>query len=178
MGTRRTKAAKTSLDQPPEGLWALRVRNISRIAVAMPKQDRKEEIVLSPQQEVVLSSDWVRERTLRTFVEQGRIEVEWVAPTYVPRSLPSLDLAPEECQPETNSDRAFALEIALGNADDALKAIGVEVGKPDGTGVDIRFMKGRMFRVLKAAQWLEARLQKRPAVLKALKARLEQIHLM
>lgn len=180
MGTKSTRATGPKLkvldeSQAPSGKTNLRVRNVSRVNLAVPSKGGGADLFLSPQEEKVIEGVWAKNPHLRAAAEQGEVQVEWVESTFAPRPIPNPELAPEDLRPENNLDRHYAQQISLSETVEALRLIKAEVLRPDTGEPDARFLKGRMWRILRLARWIEQDLQNRRAVLAAISRRLDEI---
>lgn len=168
----------TDLDQIAEGM-ALRVRNITAQVLVFSSQNGQPAIVLNPQHETVAPSDWAKNRSLRKAYAAKQIQVEVVEPTYEPRSVPSVDKAPDEARPVQGYDRVYAQNVVLcTNVEEALTWVNVTVRELDTQTVDVRFMKQRFLPILNYVKWAEPQLQNRKEVLTAARKRIDEIRAM
>lgn len=179
MGT-KTKVAqapkKTLLDEKPEGLTHLRLRNPTTRTFEIGGGVAGD-LHLPPQAELsVDGTKWMRNRALRALVSEGELQAEWVDDLFTPRNLPSLEEAPDDARPDNPIDRMYAQEICLKtDTQKVLELIKVKILVYGSNEPNVQFYKTRMLPILKLAQWLEPQVQNRAPVIKALESQIQFI---
>ena len=178
--TKTQVADLTKLNQPPDTdvMMRLRVRNISRNALAMPSHDRTADLSLGVKGEMVIEPAWAKNRHLRKLFEHGALEVEWVDKDFTARAIPDPDDAPDDARLESNFDKAYAKEIVLSDDETAMRLVNVDVKSRETGGPDIKFFKDRFWKLLKLTEWMEKQLDARKNVLRAIDRRLQEIRAM
>ena len=167
-----------TFDEIPEGKTHLRVRNITPQIVAIPTATPSAlDLFLLPQGEVSVEPPaWIKNRNMRSAYKQELVELEWVGEEYVPRPIPSVTSAPAAFMPENAIDQAYVMQICFQtDLQKTYALINHQVDAPETAETDVTFMKTRMHKILKTAEWVEAQLQNRKSVLETLKERLAWI---
>ena len=162
------------LDAIPESdLKGLRIRNVSQNIIVM--QEGSEGLSLAPfEEQIVDAKKWRVNRPMREKVARGDFLVS-VADIYdSPRSVPSMDSAPIDSLPETTYDRNYTRTILIVPEEEAIDMINDE-SVMEGGEVNVRFMKGRMLKILRGVEWAEPQVQNRKKVLQAVKEHISQI---
>lgn len=178
MSAKKVAAVNFDFDKPPAGASYFRVRNITNQIVAIPAVPASDlDLFLTPHQEVSIPSDqWVRNRNLRNMHRLKHIELKWVDDLFTPRVLPVVTDAPIEFMPDSALDQNFAMQIAIEtDLKTTLKNVNYDVQSGDTHETDVSFMKTRMHKILRTAEWLEKQVQNRKPVLDALKDRIAWI---
>ena len=176
------KSAGVNLDQAPEGMTHLRIRNVSSsIVVLAGMAPAQNDLVLLSQEETVKPyAEWGKNPHFRAMLNKGGVfEAEWTDAYTLPRHLPTAEEAPENIRPDAPYDRQYVNHICTTAPDDqVLEMVTVKVMSPNAEDVDTKFMKGRMYRILQSVKWLEPQLKNRPAIKKAVEGRLHEIRAM
>lgn len=184
MATRKKTTAATAgsanLNQPPaDAGTGLLIRNISK-EIYTVAADRPEfrDFVLHAQEENVFPKEYASNRNLRKVADSGALVFEWVGPDFQPRVLPRIDEAPDELVLGLNDfEKQFAMHIATSNdqADVTALITDTKARRAGSQNEDLKYTKDKLRQILKLAEWLEKKIQNRPAVLAAIDQRVDSI---